>query len=85
MVLEMISNLPFDNNASNYNCNIDLYSGFVNKIPELIKPGGMVFLYTVERKLLEETLIDNEHLQLIDQIKIESGTTTPHVFALKVN
>ena len=66
----MITNMPFDN-KSNYNCNIDLYNGFVNKIPRLVRPGGMVFLYTVEKKLLKETLIGNEHLELIDEIKIE--------------
>jgi len=81
---EMLSNMPFDNNPSNYNGYVDLYIGFADRIPQLIRPGGMVFLYTVERKLLEETLVGNEHLQLIDQIKIENGNLTPHVFVLKV-
>ena len=81
---ELITNMPFDNNPSNFNSNVNLYIGFVDKIPELIRSGGMVFLYTVEKKLLKETLVGNTYLELLDEIKIESGNLTPHVFVLRV-
>ena len=81
---EMISNMPFESKSGASGFNTKLYSEFVNKIPSLIKPGGMVFLYTVEKKLLKQSLEDNKHLKLIDTIKIESGGLIPHVFVIQV-
>lgn len=81
---EMITNMPFESRAYVHNYNIDLYSGFVNKISQIVKPGGMVFLYTVEKNLLKDNLIVNKQLELIDEIKFESGNLTPHMFVLKV-
>ncbi|MFA9398318.1 MAG: TRM11 family methyltransferase [Clostridiaceae bacterium] len=81
---EMISNMPFESKTSAHNLSFDLYNDFINKIPMLVKPGGMVFLYTVEKNLFRENLIDKNHLQLIDEIKIVTGGLTPHIFVLKV-
>jgi tRNA G10 N-methylase Trm11 len=81
---EMISNMPFESKSGASGFNTKLYSEFVNKIPSLIKPGGMVFLYTVEKNLLKQSLADNKQLKLIDTIKIESGGLIPHVFVIQV-
>lgn len=81
---EMITNMPFDNKSTTHNKYADLYSAFVNKIPSLIRPGGMAFVYTIEKQLFREVLIDNSELELLQEIKIESGRLTPHVFVLKV-
>jgi tRNA G10 N-methylase Trm11 len=81
---EMISNMPFESKSGASGFNTKLYSEFVNKLPSLIKSGGMVFLYTVEKNLLKQSLIGNERLKLIDTIKIESGGLTPHVFVIQV-
>jgi Predicted N6-adenine-specific DNA methylase len=81
---EMISNMPFESKAGASGFNTKLYSEFVDKIPSLIRPGGMAFLYTVEKNLLKQSLIGNKHLQIIDTIKIESGGLIPHVFVIKV-
>jgi 2-polyprenyl-3-methyl-5-hydroxy-6-metoxy-1,4-benzoquinol methylase len=81
---EMISNMPFESKAGASGFNTKLYSEFVNKIPSLVKPGGMAFLYTVEKNLLRQNLIGNEQLQIIDTIKIESGGLIPYVFIIRV-
>jgi len=81
---EMISNMPFESGTGSSNFDKSLYRRFVNMIPELIKPEGMAFLYTVEKNLLKQNIKGNKHLQLLDEIKIESGGLTPHVFVIKV-
>ncbi|MBW9145543.1 methyltransferase [Clostridium sp. CM027] len=81
---EMITNMPFDNKSTTHNKYADLYSAFVNKIPDFIRPGGMAFVYTIEKQLFREVLLDNDKLELLQEIKIESGRLTPHVFVLKV-
>ncbi|MBZ9607026.1 methyltransferase [Clostridium estertheticum] len=81
---EMITNMPFDNKSTTHNKYADLYSAFVNKIPDFIRPGGMAFVYTIEKQLFREVLLDNDQLELLQEIKIESGRLTPHVFVLKV-
>ncbi|HEY5560626.1 MAG TPA: HEAT repeat domain-containing protein [Clostridiaceae bacterium] len=81
---EMITNMPFESRGGANNLNKDLYSGFINGIPRFVRPGGMVFLYTVEKNLLKDCLIDNKQLKLIDEIKFESGGLTPSVFVLRV-
>lgn len=81
---EMISNMPFESKSGASGFNKKLYSEFVNRIPSLVRPGGMVFLYTVEKNLLKENLIANKKLKIIDTIKIESGGLTPNVFVIRV-
>jgi tRNA G10 N-methylase Trm11 len=81
---ELITNMPFDNKSTTHNKYADLYSAFVNKIPSLVIPGGMAFIYTIEKQLFREVLMNNEELELLQEIKIESGRLTPHVFVLKI-
>ena len=81
---EMISNMPFESKVGIRDSNTKLYSEFINKISKLIRPGGMAFLYTVEKNLLKQNLIGNEHLELIDEIKLESGGLCPNIFVIKV-
>jgi tRNA G10 N-methylase Trm11 len=81
---ELITNMPFDNRSATHNKYADLYSEFVKKIPSLVRPGGMAFVYTIEKQLFREVLMDNEELELLQEIKIESGRLTPHVFVLRV-
>lgn len=81
---EMITNMPFESKSGASGFSTQLYSEFVNQIPRLIRPGGMAFLYTVEKNLLKQSLMDNEDLQIIDTIKFESGGLTPNVFVIKV-
>ncbi len=81
---EMISNMPFESKSGASSFDRRLYSEFVNRIPSIVRPGGMVFLYTVEKNLLKESLIDNKYLKIIDTIKIESGGLIPHVFVIRV-
>lgn len=81
---ELITNMPFESKAGAHNFTKNLYSEFVNRISKLVRAGGMLFLYTVEKNLLSDCLKNNKQLQLIDEIKFESGGLTPHVFVLKV-
>ena len=82
---ELITNMPFDNKSATHNKYADLYSAFVHKIPALVRPGGMAFVYTIEKQLFREVLLDTQQLELLQEIKIESGRLTPHVFVLRVN
>ena len=82
---EMITNMPFSSRAGANDFDRNLYRNFINRIPQLIKPGGLAFLYTVERNLLQESLRGNSKLQLMDEIKFESGGLTPHLYIIKVN
>jgi 23S rRNA G2445 N2-methylase RlmL len=81
---ELITNMPFDNKSTTHNKYAQLYNDFVDKIPSLVKPGGMAFVYTIEKQLFKEVLTENTELELLQEIKIESGRLTPHVFVLKV-
>ncbi len=81
---EMISNMPFESKGGSGDFNTRLYRDFVDRIPSLIRRGGMVFLYTVESNLLKKSLVGNEDLQVIDTIKVESGGLIPQVFIIKV-
>lgn len=81
---ELITNMPFDNKSATHNKYADLYYEFINKIPSLVKTDGMVFIYTIEKQLLREVLSGNEDLELVQEIKIESGRLTPHVFVMRV-
>lgn len=81
---EMISNMPFESRVGVRDFNTKLYSEFVSKMHKFIKPGGKAVLYTVEKNLLKENLVGNEHLELLDEIKIESGGLSPNVFVIKV-
>jgi len=81
---ELITNMPFDNKSATHNKYADLYSEFVKKIPSLVRPGGMAFVYTIEKQLFRDVLLDNDALELLQEIKIESGRLTPHVFVLLV-
>lgn len=81
---EMISNMPFESKSGASGFNKKLYSEFVNRIPSLVRSGGMAFLYTAEKNLLKENLTGNKKLKIIDTIKIESGGLTPNVFVIKV-
>jgi len=81
---ELITNMPFDNKSATHNKYAELYSEFAKKISSLVKPCGMAFIYTIEKQLFREVLMDNEELELLQEIKIESGRLTPHVFVIRV-
>ena len=81
---EMITNMPFDNKSTTHNKYAELYKEFANKIPDFVRPGGMAFIYTIEKQLFKEVIIDNDNLELLQEIKIESGRLTPHIFVLQV-
>jgi 23S rRNA G2445 N2-methylase RlmL len=81
---ELITNMPFDNKSADHNKYAQLYSDFIKEIPYFVKPGGMAFIHTIEKKLFKELLINNEELELIEEIKLEAGKLIPHVFVLLV-
>jgi 23S rRNA G2445 N2-methylase RlmL len=81
---ELITNMPFDNKSTDHNKYAQLYSDFIKEIPYFVKPGGMAFIHTIEKKLFKELLTDNEDLELIEEIKLEAGRLIPHVFVLLV-
>ncbi|MGH4050028.1 MAG: methyltransferase domain-containing protein [Clostridium sp.] len=81
---EMITNMPFDNKSTTHNKYADLYNEFVSKISDFVRPGGMAFIYTIEKQLFKDVLAGHDELELLQEIKIESGRLTPHIFVLQV-
>jgi len=81
---EMITNMPFDNKSTTHNKYAQLYTEFVSKIAGFVRPGGMAFIYTIEKQLFRDVLLGHDELELLQEIKIESGRLTPHIFVLQV-
>ncbi len=80
---EIISNMPFGMKAGDHETNIPLYSGFVNMLPRLLKPGGYAMLYTMEKKLLSGMISANSDLTLVDRLSTVSGDLDPMLFIIR--
>ncbi|MBQ9923940.1 MAG: methyltransferase domain-containing protein, partial [Clostridia bacterium] len=52
----ILSNLPFGNRVGSHEDNTRLYDRFVRRLPDLLSPGGVAVLYTMEYKLLKACL-----------------------------
>lgn len=82
---ELISNLPFGNRVGNHNSCVRLYSGLLDRLPLLVKKGGIAVLYTMEFTLLKNLIKSNPNLELLKTERTEAGGLTPMVFVIRVN
>lgn len=74
---ELFANLPFGNRVGNHAENEQLYRGFFANLPKLLKPGGLLVLYTMEQKLLRTLLKD---FKMINEVCVPSGGLKPVLF-----
>ena len=82
---ELICNLPFGNRVGNHSTCEKLYAGLLDRLPLLVKKGGIALLYTMEFTLLKKLIRGHKNLELLKQERTESGGLTPMIFILRVN
>lgn len=83
---ELISNLPFGNRVGDHSSCEKLYKGLLEKLPQLVKKGGVAILYTMEFTLLKRLIREQgAKLTLLSQARTEAGGLTPMIFILRIN
>ena len=82
---ELICNLPFGNRVGTHSGCEKLYAGLLDKLPTLLKKGGIALLYTMEFTLLKKLIRERPYLEILSQGRTEAGGLTPMVFIIKVN
>lgn len=82
---ELVCNLPFGNRVGTHSSCEKLYRGLVEKLPELVKKGGVAVLYTMEFTLLKNIIRESPRLKLLKQQRTEAGGLTPMIFILEVD
>lgn len=82
---ELICNLPFGNRVGNHSSCEKLYAGLLDKLPELVKKGGIALLYTMEFTLLRNLIKERSYLEILKQARTEAGGLAPMVFIIRVN
>lgn len=81
---ELICNLPFGNRVGDHSSCERLYKGLIDKLPLLLKKGGVAVLYTMEFTLLKKLVHESTRVELVSQGRTEAGGLTPMIFILKV-
>lgn len=80
---EIISNMPFGHRVGSHENNETLYEGFVKMLPGLLRPKGVAFLLTNDKKLLADLVSQNGMLKTKDEIVFNSGNLHPSLFIIK--
>ena len=78
----ILSNLPFGNRVGSHEDNTRLYDRFVRRLPDLLAPGGVAVLYTMEYKLLKTCLDRTRGLVLRERKRTEAGGLLPWIFVV---
>ena len=81
---ELIANLPFGNRVGDHSSCEKLYRGLLDRLPQLVKNGGVAILYTMEFTLLKRLIRETPHVTLLSQERTEAGGLTPMIFVLRV-
>lgn len=82
---ELICNLPFGNRVGTHSSCERLYEGLLNRLPLLLKRGGIAVLYTMEFTLLKTLIRERPSLEILKTERTEAGGLTPMVFVLRFN
>ena len=82
---ELICNLPFGNRVGNHSSCARLYTGLLDRLPQLVKKGGVAVLYTMEFTLLKNLIRTHSNLEILKTERTEAGGLTPMVFVIRVN
>lgn len=80
---EIISNMPFGNRVSGHKQNMALYRAFMEKLDNLLKPDGIAFLYTQEKKLLRDNISKSNKFKIYKEELFDSGGLYPTLFIIK--
>ncbi len=81
----VLSNMPFGNRVGTHATNEPLYRGFVKLLPELLSPGGIAVLYTLEFKLLSACLQREKRLSAVTSMQTEAGGLNPRATVVRRN
>ncbi len=81
---ELICNLPFGNRVGNHASCEKLYAGLLDRLPRLIRPGGIALLYTMEFTMLKRLIRERPFIELLRQERAESGGLTPMIFIIRL-
>ena len=80
---EIVSNMPFGIRVSKHAENERLYALFTGRLKSLLEDGGYAFLYTLEKKLLRDSVRNNSSLKIINEVIMESGGLSPSLFIIQ--
>jgi len=80
---EIISNMPYGLRVGSHKENEILYRDFIEKIPQLLKPKGYLFLLTADYRLLKDIAYE-KGLKKVDEFVIESGGLLPHLIVYRL-
>lgn len=80
---EIVSNMPFGIRVSKHAENERLYAMFAGRLKSLLEDGGYAFLYTLEKKLLRDSVRNNSSLKIINEVIMESGGLSPSLFIIQ--
>lgn len=81
---ELICNLPFGNRVGNHASCEKLYAQLLDRLPRLIRPGGIALLYTMEFTMLKRLIRERPFIDLLRQERTESGGLTPMIFIIRL-
>lgn len=82
---ELICNLPFGNRVGTHSSCERLYRGILDRLPLLLKRGGIAIFYTMEFTLLKNLIRECPDLEILKTERTEAGGLTPMVFVLRLN
>lgn len=80
---ELFTNMPFGNRIGSHAENEILYTEFINMLPKLVKKGGLVVIYTME-KMLMGNLLKRAEIDIIDIRTLESGGLDPNLYICRM-
>jgi hypothetical protein len=80
---EVISNMPFGIRVSGHRLNERLYADFGKRLSKLLDHGGYAFLYTLEKRLLRDSLKALAEFKIIREEVFDSGGLSPSLFIIK--
>lgn len=80
---EIVSNMPFGIRVSKHAENERLYAMFTGRLAKLLEEGGYAFLYTLEKKLLRDSVRKMTSLKIIKEVIMESGGLSPSLYIIK--
>jgi len=75
--------MPFGNRVGTHESNEPLYRAFVGRLPELLAPGGVAALYTMEHRLLTDCLKREKRLETLADLRTEAGGLNPRVTVVR--
>ena len=79
----ILTNMPFGNRVGTHESNEPLYHAFVGRLPELLAPGGVAALYTMEHRLLADCLKREKRLKIVANVCTEAGGLNPRITVVK--